>query len=285
MDLLFCAGASLAFIGAFYVWPSERRFLYSGLKSLHAASRDLTVYVDRDSDEAIRRRTISFAMCTVASAVYLALNPVPPVATKQHGTWLRPVLRASLSTLLLFAGPLSESYWLGTFEAPESALLVWRNYVLCPIGEEMFYRGVLFSLMRCRSSVARIGVSALLFALSHTHHLVSMATDAYRARDGVDVENKDNSMKERACWRLARRAMCGTIVFTTLFGLMSGYYYEHVCEGSIAAIAAAHALCNVIGPPNFTVLRGGRFSASQKAASAATYIAGVAAWAWTLVLY
>ncbi|KAG5499722.1 hypothetical protein JIQ42_05204 [Leishmania sp. Namibia] len=285
MDLLFCAGASAAFVGAFYVWPCERRFFSSGVKSLWVASRDPTVYVDRNSDEAIRRRTISFGVCTFFSTAYLAFGSAPSLPLERQSTWWRPVIRSSVSTLLLFAGPLSESCCLGTFEAPGSALLVWRNYVICPIGEEIFYRGVLFSLLRRRSPVARISVSAFLFALSHTHHLVSMATDAYRTGGGADFERNDVDKSERESWRSAGRSMCGMLAFTTIFGLMSGYYYEHVCEGSIVAIAAAHALCNVIGPPDFTVLRSGRFSAREKVASAAAYVAGVAGWTWTLLVY
>ncbi|TPP41295.1 putative integral membrane protein [Leishmania donovani] len=242
MDLLLCAGASAAFIAAFYVWPCERRFVLSGMASLCAAARDPTVYVDRDSDEAIRRRTISFGMCCLVSGTYLAFGTAPPRTVQRQSTLLRPVIRSSVSTLLLFAGPIAEACHLGTFDTPESTFLLWRNYVICPIGEEL----------NCEDK---------------------------------GVAGNDRDEKERACWRSAGHAMCGIFVFTALFGLLSGYYYEHVCERSIIAIAAAHALCNAIGPPEFTVLRSRHFTAREKVASAAIYVAGIVGWAWTLLRY
>lgn len=285
MDLLFCAGASAAFIAAFYVWPRERRFLLAGLESLCAASRDPSVYVDRNSDDAIRRRTISFGMCCVASGAYLSFIAAPLRAAQRQSTLLRPIIRSCVSTLLLFAGPIADVCHLGTFDMHESPLLLWRNYVICPIGEELFYRGVLFSLLDRRSSPGRIFVSAFLFSLSHMHHLVSMACDAYRNCEDKDVNGSDRDEKEHACWRSAGQTMCGIFVFTALFGLLSGYYYEHVCEGSIIAIAAAHALCNAIGPPEFTILRSRHCTAREKVSSAAVYVAGIVGWAWTLLRY
>ncbi|CAM39524.1 putative CAAX prenyl protease 2 [Leishmania braziliensis MHOM/BR/75/M2904] len=285
MDLLLCAGASAAFISTFYVWPRERRFISSSINSLGGASLDPTVYVDRNSDEAIRRRTISLGFSCVVSGVYLAFGTASSFTLERQSTWLRPVIRSLLSTLLLFAGPIAEMCYLRTFEAPDRALQLWRNYVICPMGEELFYRGVLFSLLHRRSSAVRIGVSAILFALSHIHHLVSLASDAYRRCEDNETDRKDLDGRERACWRSAGRTICGVFVFTTLFGLLGGYYYEHVCEGSIIAIAAAHALCNIIGPPELTVLRGSQFTAFEKAASATLYVAGVVGWAWTLLLH
>ncbi|AYU79877.1 CAAX prenyl protease 2, putative [Leishmania donovani] len=224
-------------------------------------------------------------MCCLVSGTYLAFGTAPPRTVQRQSTLLRPVIRSSVSTLLLFAGPIAEACHLGTFDTPESTFLLWRNYVICPIGEELFYRGVLFSLLHRRSSAARIFVSAFLFSLSHIHHLVSMACDAYRNCEDKGVAGNDRDEKERACWRSAGHAMCGIFVFTALFGLLSGYYYEHVCERSIIAIAAAHALCNAIGPPEFTVLRSRHFTAREKVASAAIYVAGIVGWAWTLLRY
>ncbi|KAG5502050.1 hypothetical protein JKF63_04327 [Porcisia hertigi] len=285
MDFLVSAGVSVAFIGSFYVWPRERCFFRSAVKSLSIASSDPTIYVDRSSYETIRRRTISFGMCCVLSSAYLASDKASPLVLESRSTFWWPVIRSFVSTLLLFTGPLTDAWYLGTLVQAECALMYWRNYVICPLGEELFYRGVLFSLLHRRSSATRIGVSSLLFALSHTHHLVSLASVAYRDSGDLDLDERGRLAKERACWLSASCTMCGILVFTSLFGLLSGYYYEHVCEGSIVAIAAAHALCNVIGPPEFVILRSSQLSVRKRVASAAVYIAGVVGWALMLVLF
>ncbi|GET89640.1 caax prenyl protease 2, putative [Leishmania tarentolae] len=285
MDLLQCAGASTAFIASFYVWPRERRFIFSALKSLEVASRDPTIYVDRDSDDAIRRRTLSFGICCIISGAYIAFGAAGLYAAPRRRTLAQLVSRSCFSTLLLFAGPLTEALYLRNFDTSESALMLCRNYVICPIGEELFYRGVLFSLLYRRPARARILVSAFFFSLSHMHLVASMACEAYRNSEHNIVDGRSPAKKERACWLSAGRTMCDLAVVTALFGLLSGYYYEHVCEGSIIAIAAAHALCNLIGPPQFTVLRSRRSTACEKAASAVVYAAGILAWACTLFHY
>ncbi|KAK7199127.1 CAAX prenyl protease 2 [Novymonas esmeraldas] len=285
MDLLCSAAASVAFVGTFYIWPRERRFIHSATQSLRTAALDASVYVDRGSDETIRRRTISLGLCCAASAAYLARGAASSSATALQVRGVHPVLRSTASTLLLFAGPIADACGAGGLDLPESVLLCWRNYVICPIGEELFYRGVLLSLLRRRSPAVRIGVSAVLFALSHTHHLVSLASDAYREDCDVDGDGERCEGRERECWRAGARALCGVYVCTTLFGLMSGYYFEYACEGSLAAITAAHAVCNIIGPPQFAALRSRRSTCGAKVASAAVYVAGIAGWAWTLSLH
>lgn len=285
MDLLGAAGASVAFIGAFYVWSRERRFLCRAIRSLRAAANDPGVYIDRSSDSTIRRRTVSLVSCCLASGAYLAFaaSSAPAKVAASPREKLRPVLRAAASTLLLFTGPLVERWQTGGLDVPDSALQCWRNFIICPIGEEIFYRGVLFSLLRQRTSAVRIGVSAALFSLSHTHHIASMACDAYKEECGSDGDGAGPD--ERACWLAAARLMGGVCVYTTLFGLLSGYYYERACEGNIVAITVSHAMCNLIGPPEFATLRSQHSSLAAKSLSTCLHVAGVVGWAWMLLRY
>ncbi|KPI82992.1 CAAX prenyl protease 2 putative peptidase with unknown catalytic mechanism (family U48) [Leptomonas seymouri] len=284
MDYLICTGASFAFIASFYMWPQERRFMYWGIRSLRIATEDSTIYIDRDSDDTIRRRTISFLQICALSSAFLASRSV--FSAKTPPSSVRGLLlstgRAATSALVLFTGPLVDKVALREFVVEESWLRRWRTYFLCPIGEELFFRGTLFALLSRRSHAAQIGVAALLFALSHSHHVVSWACEEYIDRSAEATVINDADL-QRTCWRAAARKLAFVYVFTGAFGALSGYYYLHICEGSISAIAVVHAICNVIGPPTFAVLRSPSFSPLMKLVSATAYVSGVAGWMLALL--
>jgi prenyl protein peptidase len=293
MDYVLCAGASVAFIASFYVWPRERRFLCAGVRSLHTATQDRTLYVDRDSDSTIRRRSLSFLQNCVVSGAFLAVQSAASSSCGGSGFLHRrrlfPIGRAAACTLLLFAGPVGDRLILRDFSVEASWLRRWRSYVLCPIGEELFFRGVLLSLLHRRSSGTQIAVAALLFALSHSHHIVSWACDEYIDRacgtaqcDADHVDAADAEL-QRTCWRAALRKLLFVYSYTGVFGALSGYYYLNVCEGCIGATAAVHAVCNFIGPPEFAVLRSPYTTPAARVVSAIAYVGGVVGWAWMLL--
>lgn len=291
MDYAACAGASLAFIASFYAWPRERRFVCSGARSLRTTTADPHLYVDRDADATIRRRSLSFFLNCVVSGGYLyCATPAIVVSGGDGRRWLRLTGRAVASTFVLFSGPLVDKIAVRDFVVEESWLRCWRSYLLCPLGEEQFFRGVLFSLMRRRSSWTQINVAAVLFAVSHSHHIVAWACDEYIERseggahgDGDGDGEAADAHLQGVCWRAAMGKLGFVYAFTGVFGVLSGYYYLHVCEGSIGAIAAVHALCNFLGPPEFVVLRSRAASPLAKLVSAAAYVGGVAGWAWILL--
>ncbi|KPA74041.1 CAAX prenyl protease 2 putativepeptidase with unknown catalytic mechanism (family U48) [Leptomonas pyrrhocoris] len=284
MDCLRCAGASVTFIASFYLWPSERRFVYWGVRSLRRATEDNTIYIDRDSDDTIRRRTLFFLQNCVLSAGFLAFQSHSSLEVPAYsgGVWLLPLSRATVSTLVLFAGPVGDKIILRKFPIEENWLRRWRSYVLCPIGEELFFRGVLFTLLSKRSQWMQIGVATLLFSLSHSHHIVSWACDEYIDRCADATESSDADL-QCICWRAAARKLVSVYLFTGAFGALSGYYYLCVCEGSIGAIAAVHAICNFIGPPDFAVLRSPSVTRRIKVVSAVMHVGGIVGWLWALL--
>lgn len=288
MDCLFCTGASVAFVASFYTWKRERRFLYWAVRSLRTATADPTIYVDRDSDETIRRRTLSFLLNCALSGSYLAVQSSLDTRPQHTVEQLRIVGRVAVSTLVLFTGPIFDKIVVADFAIEASWLRCWRTYVLCPIGEELFYRGVLFTLLRRRCSSVQIAVAALLFAVSHTHHVVSWACDEYiertseASRSEADGDRTDAGVQS-ACWRAAARRVAFVYVFTGVFGALSGYYYLHICEGSISAIALAHAICNFIAAPELIILRSRVSRPLMKVASAVAYLSGIAGWMWMLL--
>lgn len=289
MDYVCCAGASVAFVASFYVWPRERRFVFCGVRSLRRATQDSSIYIDRDSAATIRRRSFSLLLNCVLSCAFLAFRTTssPAISVVRQHQRLLCTARAATSTIVLFTGPIVDKLLLRSFTVEESWLQCWRSYFLCPIGEELFFRGVLFSILRYHSSWAQISVAALLFALSHTHHVVSWACDEYLDRvaeapqddgeAGVDID------AQRACWRAAMRKLGFVYGYTGAFGGLSGYYYLRICNGSISAVAVVHSICNFLGPPDFALLRSSFSSPLAKTVGATAYVIGIVGWAWLLL--
>ncbi|EDQ90926.1 uncharacterized protein MONBRDRAFT_2805, partial [Monosiga brevicollis MX1] len=100
--------------------------------------------------------------------------------------------------------------------------MIWRNYVVAPVTEEIVYRAMVLALLQTETSSTSVLVlgSPLFFGLAHVHHLWA----------GVP-------------WP----AVLGQFGFTTLFGWLNAWTFLRL-ESCYAAIAA-HSFCNYMGLP------------------------------------
>lgn len=296
MDFLRASSLCCGFVGSLYVWPKERKFFTTALTDLPNAALTGTIYVDRDSDVAIFRRGLSFSTVSLASAVYLLRSQSDSLGPSTDDA--RLVGGSILSILVLFSGHILEEGTDIVRQVPTSrgALLRFlRDVVVAPVGEEMFFRGVMFAVLNGRSTGTKIGLSALLFSLSHAHHIVGLAAEEYHASAMESDSSCDDggpgdapvgtrtTRRVRGSWVAAAKTTGTILAITGVFGVLSGAYYARVCKGSILSIAAAHSLCNFLGAPQFHCLqREEEITPAWRVACGVTYVAGIVGWVWCI---
>ncbi|RNF24894.1 CAAX prenyl protease 2 [Trypanosoma conorhini] len=288
-DIALCALLSGGFVGSVYAWPKERQFARRCVRDLKAASGDEVHCVVRDAPSTIRRRAVSFVGATGASMLLLEhllrrqpsdCRPLWGSSLLRHAVCpegtisqsLALVAKTGVATLLLFSGPLVEGARFPRWSATDPVIFL-RNYVLAPVGEEIFFRALLLHLLRRRSAATSIAVSSVLFALCHSHHIFSMAAEEYRSAS----ELGEPEAESRVYWKRALERLAGVFGCTLAYGLLSGYYYTTVCAKNLLATILSHALCNMLGAPPLRFLCEG--PAQQRLARAAVYVAGAVAWA------
>ncbi|CCW65039.1 unnamed protein product [Phytomonas sp. EM1] len=279
MDIALCGGLCFALIGSLYVYPRDFRFLKVALRDLHTAATDASVYIDRDSTSTIIKRSISFTGVICGSFLYLRSVSKANIGIPDKHPFV-VMLQCVGFTAILFLGPIVEhlmSY--GIWSAPETInewLMLFRNIFLCPFGEEIVFRGLFFHILRGRTTTQQILLSSILFSLSHAHLLVVYAIDEYR----MALENGEEPKRglERMCWLHSLQRFYFHFFFTFVFGILNGFYYTTVCRGSVFALGATHALCNVVGAPSFQFARDAAFSKEKRFACGISYAIGVALW-------
>lgn len=292
MDLLTACGLCAGFVGSFYVWPRERAFVKCALQDLPGASLDPKVYVDRNDPAVIHRRALSFVVvscCSVAYLFFAAANDRPPSSMAPQvtaGEWTMEVYRVvatGVTTLCLFLGSIIDGDVLSRARVRHGRpfMLQFRDLVLCPLGEEVFFRGVLFDVFRHRSPTSQVVLSASLFAITHSHHIFAWAAGEYR--EEVECGAAPGKGLERACWRSAFRTLRTMYAITFAFGVVSGVYYVRVCRRSILAVTLAHGMCNALGAPAFSTLRSTEVSRAQRVRSGAAYLLGIGLWMTAVV--
>ncbi|PXF45340.1 CAAX prenyl protease 2 [Gracilariopsis chorda] len=181
----------------------------------------------RNSPQVIRRRLLTLSVLTVALEAYIR-HRVPASQIIPLCKHAFAFLVATVLTVLLYAGHLAAvplrsvmRFSLHDVEHRHEAL---RNYVLGPLFEELCFRRHTILMWSCHSWQHRVIISALLFALAHAHHGLSMSTSAVLLQ----------------------------FTFTFLFGIYAATLYENAA--SICAPYAAHVLCNVLELPNFDAI-------------------------------
>ena len=246
----------------------------------------------------------------------------------------RLCLRSALCTSLLFLGPIVERVWdlvggdagsavaeqkkttgeatnsvrqwlssvigqlVGSFQSrlhdEEQRLDMCRVLIVAPIGEELFFRAVMFDLLRraptIRNSTSRLLIaSATFFALSHAHHISMYAIEAYRRNMFSGCRASSSAVRD--AWRAGVKACimhCG-VVF--VFGVLSGgYFMSPICGGNVAATGVAHVICNLVGEPRFSFLsrQASRAvdddclveSSARSVVVGSSYVAGLASFVW-----
>ncbi|KAI1826167.1 CaaX protease [Xylaria intraflava] len=234
------AAALLVIYTLFYVVPFY-------LSKTTRPSRSLS----RDAPSVIRARiTLVSLTCIVCSTTTFVILTSQGHATNGEalhsmGHWplgLSEAARSLLLTAILFSGPLYETLlvdgewrrWLSL--QPTSELFTdwirWRNVIAGPLTEEVLFRSASVPLMLvARTSVTRtIFLSPVIFGLAHVHHF-------YEFRLTHPHEPIANAMM-RSLFQLT---------YTSLFGAYATFLFLRT--GSLLAIFAVHAFCNIMGLP------------------------------------
>lgn len=155
-------------------------------------------------------------------------------------------------------------------------MVMLRNYVACPLGEELFFRSLMFHLLLDgsgsdgrRSALSATLWSAVIFSAAHFHHFVRYfeLELSYEAKPGVSKwEALSNA------FRCSIPVSCGDALVTAAFGLLSGLLFVKAERGALAT-AAAHAFCNYVGPPSPRFLR--RRAVWKRIVVGTAYAAGI----------
>ncbi|CAJ2505958.1 Uu.00g000880.m01.CDS01 [Anthostomella pinea] len=263
------------------------------LSSTTRPSRTLS----RDAPSVIRARITSVSLtCVVCSNITVVILTWQGQATYGEafhtmGYWpvgLPETGKCLLLTAILFSGPLYETLidhrawrdWLSMQPMKElfSEWTMLRNIIAGPLTEEVLFRSASVPLMLvARTSVTRtIFLSPIIFGLAHVHHFYEFRLTHPQVPAAAGVV--------RSLVQFA---------YTSLFGAYATFLYLR--SGSLLAIFAVHAFCNVMGLPRFwgrvepalsgdDVFRSGATEIDRKirAAAAAARTPSVA---WSVVYY
>ncbi|XP_008363810.3 CAAX prenyl protease 2-like isoform X2 [Malus domestica] len=137
-----------------------------------------------------------------------------------------------------------------------SNVLVWRNYIVAPITEELVFRACMIPLLLCggfqKSTV--IFFCPIFFSLAHLNNL-------------MEVYSKQNHNLIKAFMVIGLQ-----LGYTVVFGSYASFLF--IQTGNFLAPVVAHAFCNVMGLP-VLVSRG-------KGLIAVASVAGIVGFLWLL---
>ncbi|CAN8074733.1 unnamed protein product [Agarophyton chilense] len=181
----------------------------------------------RDAPQTIRSRLFTLALLLAALELYVRTRLALPVVSRLSLP-LPQLFVGALLTALLYAGhlavvPLRHTLRYSVFDRHQRFVAL-RNYVVGPLLEEICFRRHTILLWSCHPAPLRIFVPAVMFALAHVHHVMSVGFSA----------------------------MCTQFVITFLFGTYAGALY--INTRSVCSSIAAHVLCNMLELPNFDAI-------------------------------
>uniref|UniRef100_A0A5K3FLA7 CAAX prenyl protease 2 n=1 Tax=Mesocestoides corti TaxID=53468 RepID=A0A5K3FLA7_MESCO len=260
--LIRCPAYCLVFVSSLYIYGGFNRQCTKNVRRrlISAVVSCALIFLD----------TLTFLRCSdsVHSGAYFC--DLSKLFLKWENLGLA-LLLPSLATSLLFLAPLWHEYLSGRFspvldylvELRGNVDLCWlRTVVVAPLVEEVIFRGcILFHLQRQFSSCAGLCTgSAILFALSHFHHVIEKVYDG-------------RSLKAAVLEVLPQVLMTGVFgIYSTLIVLRTGH---------LAAACSVHSLCNAMGMPDFRsefYLAGIRDGRRGRLVYASLLVCGVLLW-------
>ncbi|KAI1268626.1 CaaX protease [Xylariaceae sp. FL1019] len=209
--------------------------------------------LSRDAPSVIRARITSVSLsCVVCSVITFVIHTSQGHATHAEalhslGYWpvgLRETASSLLLTAILFSGPLFENLvvdgawrdWMSlrSMSGLWSEWTTWRNIVAGPLTEEILFRSasVPLMLMAHTSVTQTIFLLPVIFGLAHLHHF---------------YEFRVTHPQIPVATGLLRSVL--QFSYTSLFGAYATFLFLRT--GSVLAIFATHAFCNMMGLPRF----------------------------------
>jgi len=230
--------------------------------------------LNRDDPRVIRSRMLG-ATVGSAGAVYLFRHLLTQKPTTDDLLELLGIRRAGMLPALinsvgltgtLFAGPILQYILQSTsncsiealLSEPYGKLMAFRAYIMAPLSEELVFRACLVPILHntFQGDSSRIcTLVPLFFGVAHAHHLF----------EKIFILRQD--------FKLSLLQTVIQMTYTTVFGALSTFLYLKTAQ--LPAVVAIHAMCNVIGLPDFHGIYTER-SRPKKILLELTYLAGVA---------
>ncbi|KAH9939484.1 hypothetical protein B0H21DRAFT_812760 [Amylocystis lapponica] len=143
-----------------------------------------------------------------------------------------------------------------------------RNYVVGPITEEMVFRSCAIAIYHLAgvSLTSMIFLTPLIFGIAHLHHAWEIFNRYGRTASA------------------ARRALLASVFqlsYTTLFGAHCAFLFLR--SGSLLPPLAAHAFCNIMGVPQYTMHVA--YFPQRRTAIKAAYLLGIVGYVYTLAAW
>ncbi|XP_064621766.1 CAAX prenyl protease 2-like [Lineus longissimus] len=220
---------AIVYVGSLYIWKTS---------------------ADRDNPDTIKRRFLSVSIVCLLAPPFLWIFSSNSDAPDARTLWewlgirISGIIPASVLpfvlTFVLFLGPVVLQYVEGIIYVFVDPRFWWaslrdiywlRNHVVAPFSEEFIFRACMLPLLVPSLGATRaIFMCPLLFGVAHLHHVYEMVKQGTQFQDALFV-------------------CLFQFVYTTLFGIYSGYLF--VQTGHLAAPVIVHAFCNHMGFPNF----------------------------------
>ncbi|KAF3925830.1 hypothetical protein ABW20_dc0102880 [Dactylellina cionopaga] len=226
--------------------------IYVGVLYLHPLTRP-SPRQSRDAPSVIRLRIRAvYTSCLISTTSTLyALRLLGGIdfmtSLKVMGIWplgVVDMVKGLALTMVLFAGPLVEKFWLDRdprdnlvmdVKTSLSSWIGWRNFIVGPITEELTFRSHIIALHLSVPDprlTTLVFLTPLYFGIAHLHHFYEFT-----------LTHPDSS------YRFAMIRSFVQFSYTTLFGWYAAWLY--VRFGSLWTVIVVHSFCNAMGLPRF----------------------------------
>ena len=224
----------------------------------------------RDHPTTIRRRVTAILCISLAAPCYLWLwsdkaasegTPLPDLLGIKWAGLPQALVYPLLLVIVLYAGPIFQHV---TSDEPwyenERKDIIFRNYVVAPLAEELVFRGCMVPLLLPSLGITyTIVLCPLFFGIAHVHHLVEWA----RRGDGSVLS---------ACITVLVQ-----VCYTSIYGMFSAFLLLRT--GHLVSAIVTHAFCNTMGFPDF----GGVRTHHRSVMVGVAYIVGLVSFSLLLV--
>ncbi|KAI9096253.1 hypothetical protein DFS34DRAFT_160677 [Phlyctochytrium arcticum] len=237
-----CAILTATFVGSFYLFRGS-----------------LSHSLSRNDPRVIRRRFLAAAgtccfgfVLVMRVLLYIgaakSLSDIWPLIGIRTRGLFAAIIFPLLLAVLLFLGPLSVDFaektlplqkystWARDFRDGTGDILIWRNYVVGPLAEEIVFRSYMVAMYQAAGvgMGKTVFLSPMFFGFAHLHH----GLETYR-----------NNGRTSAALRQASLQVALQFFYTTLFGWFSTFVY--IRTGHLIAAVIPHMFCNLMGFPDF----------------------------------
>ncbi|KAG1331011.1 CAAX prenyl protease 2 [Cocos nucifera] len=149
-------------------------------------------------------------------------------------------------------------------------VMVWRNYVVAPLTEELVFRACMIPLLLCGGfkTYSIIFLSPVFFSLEVLHCLCSMILEKAHLNHFLELY-----FQQKYSFLKAFLIVGLQLGYTVIFGSYASFLF--IRTGNLISPIVAHIFCNVMGLPTLS-------SSRTKGTATVACVAGLAGFCWLL---